>query len=131
MSPGLGEVESSCSCCQPLGQVLVPVLLACPDGHTSQRKVAVPAACSCTTCSQQRSSAALSLLQDQAQQLLAQPLAPQALVSGLQPPQGNIHGEVSAEDIFGNPQSLTEDEEPGLARLTGEVSVEDIFGENL
>jgi len=128
-NPGSGLLESTCSCCQAIGQQLLSVQVSCPDGHRRVVRLPVPTSCSCEACLHQSTPASLAQLPDQH-------LLTGAHYMQLQPGMASISGEPRASGAsiagdLGAPAMITGDNPGAPAMIHGDISEQDIFGDTL
>ena len=133
-SPGSGQLESKCTCCQPVGQRVLSVPVSCRDGHRRVVSLPVPSACSCEACLHQPAPAAALSLPDQhllAGSHFAEVQPGRASISGETRQAGASIAEEVADQHPGGPAMITGGNPGEPAMINGDISEKDIFGETL
>ena len=132
--PGSGQLESRCTCCQPVGQKVLSVPVSCTDGHRRVVSLPVPSACSCEACLHQPAPAAALSLPDQhllAGSHFAEVQPGRASISGETRQAGASIAEEVADQHPGAPAMITGGNPGEPAMINGDISEKDIFGETL
>jgi len=133
-NPGSGQLESKCTCCQPVGQRVLSVPVSCTDGHRRVVSLPVPSACSCEACLHQPAPAAALSLPDQhllAGSHFAEVQPGRASISGETRQAGASIAEEVADQHPGAPAMITGGNPGEPAMINGDISEKDIFGETL